>query len=232
MTAYRQPGPVPSRTGIYPHRAYALIETFRRWIGADLLAEKRRHYRAKLMTKQGTATALLREKHPLLDSFDSYDKVTFGQRRVPKSLPDELTDLANVAAQFLVVGPTLEEEDARHHKHSPLGPGFRSTLLEWKTATTLVRVNDARLNWLPPSQVGPEFAAQAEGHELEVECKYVTHMVTELFGDAEAADLADIPVLPHCPRKACLVHRVEPCACLGALQVRFEAPEARCARNH
>jgi hypothetical protein len=203
MPPFKRPGPLPSRAGVYPDQAFALIEQFRRWIGADALSAKRRTYREKQQAKQGVAIALLREQHPLLDAFAAYDRITLGQRRTPKHFPDELGDLANVAAQFSVVGPTLAEDNAKHHRHSLLGPGFRATLLEWKTATALVSANDARLAWLPPSQPGPELVAQAGDCAFEVECKHVTHMITELFGDSEAGDLADLALAEARARGLC-----------------------------
>jgi hypothetical protein len=86
----------------------------------------------------------------------------------------------------------LDDATARHHRYSVVGAGYRSTLLEWKTASALARTNDALIAWLPPSNRGPEFIARAEGQEFEVECKYVSHMITELFGDSEAATVAHV----------------------------------------
>jgi hypothetical protein len=42
--------------------------------------------------------ALLRENQPMIEAFDRYESITFGRRRVPKNFPDDLGDLANVAA--------------------------------------------------------------------------------------------------------------------------------------
>ena len=191
MLQFKSAGSLPPAAGVYPQQAFEIIEKFRRWIGHDRIQEARSIYYANLVPRSSISTALLRETQPLIEAFETYESVTFGRRRVPKKLPDELADLAAVAAQYVVIGPTLAGDVERHHRHAICGPGFRSVLLEWKAASTLVRTNGASNAWFSPSQAAPEFVAKVADLEFEVECKYVSHMITELLGDDKASVFAE-----------------------------------------
>lgn len=177
--------------GIFPRKALGLIESFRRWIGHDFLLEKRRQHLSKLAVGSRLSSALLRERQPMFEAFDIYEKATNHRTRFPSKLDRELADLAAVAARFSRVAPTLNGDIERHHRHMILSPGFNSTYLEWKTAATFIVSNGAEISWLSPSHSGPEFIARAESCEFEVECKHVSHMITEFFGDDQAGALAD-----------------------------------------
>lgn len=179
--------------GIYPDQAQRLIEQLRRFVTNDRLAQKSTQYHAAAKAAGGVLVARMRERQPLIEAFESYDRATRrGQRRL-RSLQGELAGLANVAAHYHIVAPTLSGSLAQHQagKLIDLNGQLQPLLLEWKTASHIARTTNAEISWYGVDKTGPEFVARACGIEWEVECKYQSHMITELLGVSEADELAD-----------------------------------------
>jgi hypothetical protein len=190
MPTFRRPGRFP--TNIYPKDAGALIDGLRRFIGHDRLTRQTAAYFATGRASNGVRMARYREQQPLIEAFEVYEKMTLNRQRLLRSVPDELADLANVAAQCHVVDPTLVDPVRQHHREKliDLNGQLKPLLLEWKTACHFSRAYDADISWLPVDQSGPEFIASVNGIECEVECKRQSHMVIELLGQTEADNLA------------------------------------------
>lgn len=190
MPTFLRPRRFP--TNVYPHEAGALIEELRRFIGNERLIQQTTAYHAVGRASNGVLMARYREKQPLIEAFEAYEKATLHQQRPLRSVDGQLADLANVAAHCHVVDPTLVDPIRQHHREKlvDLNGQLKPLLLEWKTACHFARAYGADIAWLPANQSGPEFIAKMHGIECEVECKRQTHMVIELLGQTEADILA------------------------------------------
>lgn len=180
---------------IRPVLAARLIEDLRRFIGNDRLQSAIQEYESPRRRAGMVATYRLRERQPLLEGFSDYDRITMRGRRPLRSLIDEsVIDLAHVAANYYAVGGTLPETVARNHRERVinLSGQHMPLLLEWKSAANMVRSSGAtHLAWTEVHNTGPEFIARGGDLEWEVECKRLSNMVIELFGDAETEAIAD-----------------------------------------
>ena len=176
-----------------PAEIMGLIAAFQPAIGIHRLAAAQMAYRHRASELGGLRSVRIQERQPLIEAFALYDTKTFGGRRKLKAVPGDLALLANVANLAHVVLPTLPDVNRRHHLSALLNPDgqFRPTLLEWKTAAQLGRLNRAELAWMNPGAAGPEFVARRQGVEWEVECKHLTDMVTQVVGEREADDLGE-----------------------------------------
>jgi len=190
MPTFHRPRRFPAH--VYPHEAGTLVERLRRFIGHDRLIQQTTAYHAAVRASNGVRMARYREKQPLIEAFEAYEKSTLHRQRPLRSVDDELADLANVAAQCHVVDSTLVDPVRQHHREKliDLNGQLKPLLLEWKTACHFVKTYGADIAWLPVNQSGPEFIASMHGIECEVECKRQTHMVIELLGQTEADILA------------------------------------------
>lgn len=190
MPTFQRPGRFPH--DIYPDQAGELIEALRRFIGHDKLVQRTNEYRSAARVSNGILVARLRDNQPLIEAFEAYERATRHRQRPLRSVDGPLGDLANVAAHYCTVVPTLPDTVERHHREKliDLNGQLKPLLLEWKTASHFARAYDADIAWLPVDQSGPEFIARIGGLECEVECKRQSHMIVELLGLAEADQLA------------------------------------------
>jgi hypothetical protein len=141
----------------------------------------------------------MRERQPLIEAFEEYDKQSSGGRYRLTNIDSQIADLASVGMYCHVITPTFT--DALSHVHRDklinLDGQLHPLALEWRLAAHFANKLESELAWFEVDQSSPEFVARARGLEWEVECKRVSHMVSELLGDAEADELAD-----HIMRKA------------------------------
>ena len=193
LVEFLKPGRWPSRD-IYPEQAGALIEKLRRFIGHDCLMAQIATYHQNQRVAGGFRQARLREHQPLIEAFEEYDKATLRRTRPLRRASELISDLANVAAHFHVVDPTLVGATREHHRQKliDLNGQLKPLLLEWKTASHFLRQPETEIAWLDVSQTGPEFVVRAQGLEWETECKRQSRMITELVGQNEADQIAEL----------------------------------------
>ena len=190
MPDFRRPGNF-SRD-VYPHQAGVLIDGLRRFIGHDTLVQRTREYRSAESQRGSLRMVRLRDHQPLIEAFEAYEKATRRRQRRLRAIDDQLGDLANVAAHYGVVAPTLAGAVLNHHREKliNLNGQLKPLLLEWKTASHFAQTHVADIAWLPVDQSGPEFIARWAGLECEVECKRQSHNIVDLLGLSEADILA------------------------------------------
>ncbi len=178
--------------GIRPRHAAPMIERLRRFIGHDRLLQRTREYHSPARQIDGIRVARMRERQPLIEGFQAYERATRQRQRPLRTIDPTLYDLAYIAANYHVVAPTLSGALADHQRDKlvSLDGQLKPLLLEWKSACHAVRNRDADIAWFPSGQSGPEFAIRAGGIEWEVECKWLSNMVVELLGESEADALA------------------------------------------
>src|SRR3546814_9408891 len=86
--------------------------------------------------------ARFREDQPLIEASEKYEKATRRRQRSLRSIPDEISDLAHVAALCHVVSPTLMDASIRQHhreKLIDLNGQLKPLLLEWMTVFHFAR---------------------------------------------------------------------------------------------
>ena len=191
MLTFRRPNALRSRN-VYPDEACAFVESLRQFITHEELARRTAEYQSPQRQRDGVQIARMRERQPLIEGFLAYDKQTLrGHRRI-RSLSEQVGDLANVGMYCHVLAPTLDGRIASVHrdKLTNLDGQLHPLLLEWRLASHYANRRQAHLAWFDVDQSSPEFVARAQGIEWEVECKRVSHMISELLGDSEADALA------------------------------------------
>lgn len=190
MPVFRHPSALNSRE-FYPDETIQFIESLRRFITHDKLTERTQQYRAPNRQTNGIQIARMRENQPLIEAFEAYDKQSLrGQRKVRKP-SDQILDLANVGMFCHVIGPTLGDNLTGVHRNKliDLNGQLHPLLLEWRMAAHYANTKRAEIAWFNVDSSSPEFAVRADGVEWEVECKRISHMIGELLGDSEAAEL-------------------------------------------
>lgn len=189
MLTFVRPKDVPA-DGIRPDQAAAMIERLRQFIGHDSLMERTHEYFSPARQIDGVRIARMRERQPLIEGFQAYERATRHRQRPLRIIDTGLRDLAHIAALYRVVAGTLPDALAKHQRDKliSLDGQLKPLLLEWKSALHAVRNRDAQIAWWPSGS--PEFVVRSDGLEWEVECKRQSDMVVELLGNSEADALA------------------------------------------
>src|SRR3546814_17505392 len=118
--------------------------------------------------------ARFREDQPLIEAFEKYEKATRRRQRSLRSIPDEISDLAHVAALCHVVSPTLMDASIRQHhreKLIDLNGQLNPLLLEWMTVFHFARSYNASIAWFLVAQSAPDFITLIGQLECEVDRK-------------------------------------------------------------
>lgn len=191
MPQFMRPG-CWSLDPVRPEEAGGCIEQLRRFIGHDRLVQQTKAYRASEVVS-GIRQVRLREKQPLIEAFEAYERATRKRTRPLMVMDQVLSDLAHVAMHYSIVRPTLPESIKRHQREKliDLNGQLRPMLLEWRLASHFARTTGCEIAWHEVNNSGPEFIARSGDVEWEVECKWCSQMIIELLGQSEADRLAD-----------------------------------------
>lgn len=175
-----------------PRQAATFIDDLRRFITHAELHRRALEYASPARQRAGLHVARMRERQPLIEAFEDYDRATMRGARPLRSVTPSIGDLANVGMFCHVIAPTLDARMTKIHRNKliSLDGQLRPLLVEWRLAAHYANTQHAEIAWFDVHTSTPEFTLRVKGVEWEVECKRISHMVAELLGDAEADVLA------------------------------------------